>query len=572
MLCLVLLISINSCKKDLVVPNEEINLAKASPGISLISFSELQQRIKISKSGVYNSVLANNLSNDGRFQLSEDLILETDKITMITANGVTSYTMAVQQNSKQRATFQNVVFVDRKGIIETHLLTYKASKLFASKLKVDKKAPFEGYFSSSKLISKKSKTSENKISAEGCETFTYYYSVAHQCAGYNGGEYHWPWENCPWAGQGNGPGYYTYGRSVTVCGGGSGGTWVSALTDGGTGGGGSGGGTPTYPTLPLNYNPECDYGYSGVSSTKSSGISTSGVGDGDCAYDDPNPAGLIANINKLTGILGLSWAKQEFLHNMDAIQGKTVTLDMLSYLENNGVTPQNIDFGNWAINYLIANPTTDYGFFKEQYLGVLEGKDGVYDSAFWEDPNLIFQTKALPSLQSFLDAFPKIQNGNTIRAMSASGVFSLVGGNMLTQHLIPNPNYQNACAVRGSRALNYMGVEHELSEFSINGDLKTEKGSDGKNYILAAKAFNIYMNKTYGAPSARISSLEIGNDLNVISTFLQGKTGIYSLVTNNPGEAGYSGHVDLIYNGKVLGGAASNPKGGVKFIEIWILN
>ena len=112
----------------------------------------------------------------------------------------------------------------------------------------------------------------------------------------------------------------------------------------------------TYPTLPLNYNPDCDYGYSGVSSANSSGVSTSSVGDGDCAYDDPNPAGLIANINKLTGILGLDWAKQEFLHEQNALQGKTLTIDLISYLNLYGASPQNIDFANWAVNSIISNP------------------------------------------------------------------------------------------------------------------------------------------------------------------------------------------------------------------------
>ncbi|HXI00951.1 MAG TPA: T6SS effector amidase Tae4 family protein [Sphingobacteriaceae bacterium] len=116
-----------------------------------------------------------------------------------------------------------------------------------------------------------------------------------------------------------------------------------------------------------------------------------------------------------------------------------------------------------------------------------------------------------------------------------------------------------------------MGIEHELPEFSLNGDLKTEKGSDNKNYILAAKAFNIYMNKTYGAPTARLTSQQIGNDLTAVDTFLQGKTGIYPIINNDPGLANYTGHVDLIYNGQVLGGRYINPKGGIKHIEICVL-
>ncbi len=203
-LCLVLLISINSCKKDLLVQDEEANLLETPSGMSLISFGELQQRIKISKAGVYNSVLANNQSIEGRFQLSEDLILLTDKITMITSNGITTYTMAVQQKPGQRATFQNVVFVDRKGIIETHLLTYKASKLFASKLKIDKKAAFEGYISYSILDNKKQKEKGIKVSAETCDYYTINSSVPYKC--YLSGE-HWPWDpTCKAYGQSNGAG------------------------------------------------------------------------------------------------------------------------------------------------------------------------------------------------------------------------------------------------------------------------------------------------------------------------------------------------------------------------------
>ncbi|HXI00949.1 MAG TPA: T6SS effector amidase Tae4 family protein [Sphingobacteriaceae bacterium] len=574
LLCLFLLISVNSCKKDLLVQNEDVTSLERPPsGVSLISFGELQKRIKITKSGVYNSVLANNQSKEGWFQLREDIILLTDKITMITANGITTYTLAVEQKSGQRATFQNVVFVDRNGAIETHLLTYKASKLFASKLKIDKKAAFEGYVNFSILDNKKAKGAVNTVSAETCDYYTINSSVPYKCS--LSGE-HWPWDTtCKAYGQSNGGGYETVSKTVSVCTrtGSSAGTWVTGptTTEGSGGGGSDGGSVPTYPTLPLNYNPDCDYGYSSVNQVKNAGVTTSSVGDGDCPYDDPNPAGLIANINKLTGILGLDWAKQEFLHEQDAIQGKTLTSDLISYLNVYGASPQNIDFGNWALNYLIANPTTDYWMFKDQHLGLLEGKDGEYDAAFWEDPNLVFQTKALPTLQSFLAAFPKIQNGQVIRPMRAGGVFSLVGGNMLVKFDEGNINYRNACAIRGSRALNYSGVANQLDEFFVGNDQKTEKGSDGLNYILAAKAFNVYMNKTYGAPSARLTSLEIGNDLNVVYKFLQGKTGIYTLVTNNSGEAGYSGHVDLIYNGQVLGGAAINPKGGIKYIEIWTL-
>ena len=61
LLCLFLFVSINSCKKDLLVRITRQEVTDSPSGISVISFDELQQKFKISKSGVYNSVLANNL-------------------------------------------------------------------------------------------------------------------------------------------------------------------------------------------------------------------------------------------------------------------------------------------------------------------------------------------------------------------------------------------------------------------------------------------------------------------------------------------------------------------------------
>ncbi len=328
LLYLILVVSINSCQKDLLTEVDPENISETPPGLSTISFEELQKRIKITKSGIYSSVLANGNANGGKFQLRDDIILLTNKVTMISGNGMTTYTLAVEQKSGQRATFQNVIFVDRKGVVETHLLTYKASKFFASKLKVDKNAGFEGYISYSILENKKQKGTMSTVSAETCVDYAFQYSQPYHCA-YP--EKHMPWQEdeCIGKGTSNGPGYETVTKTARVCTrtGSETGTYVSTSTTSGSGGGGSTGSVVTYPTLPLNYNPNCEYGYAGVSQVKSSGMSTSGVGDGDCPYDDPNPAGLIANINKLTGLLGLSWAKQEFLHTRDALQGQSFTLD-----------------------------------------------------------------------------------------------------------------------------------------------------------------------------------------------------------------------------------------------------
>lgn len=56
---------------------------------------------------------------------------------------------------------------------------------------------------------------------------------------------------------------------------------------------------------------------------------------------------------------------------------------------------------------------------------------------------------------------------------------------------------------------------------------------------------------------------------------LNNKNGIYVIINNNPSPppsgAGYSGHVDLILNGKCISGAYTTPRAGVKSIRIWVL-
>jgi hypothetical protein len=96
--------------------------------------------------------------------------------------------------------------------------------------------------------------------------------------------------------------------------------------------------------------------------------------------------------------------------------------------------------------------------------------------------------------------------------MPSTQVYQLVGGSILSNHQSTNPivraNYQNACSIRGSRALNYSGAS--IPVVHDNGVQKTEKGGDNENYILSAKAFNKYMNKTFGPPTYRLTFDDIG--------------------------------------------------------------
>lgn len=251
---------------------------------------------------------------------------------------------------------------------------------------------------------------------------------------------------------------------------------------------------------------------------------------------------------------------QTFLRSNDV-----KSLALYDYLRINSWSTDNKNFIKWAAGYLFNNQTTlDFEEFKNQFLGKSEGQDGVYDAQYWENPNLSFQVKTLPSLQEFLTAFPKVKNNNSIRNLLATDVYSLVGGEILINHLNDPDNYTNACALRCSRALNYS--QKEIEEFD-----KTEKGSDNKNYILSAKAFNIYMNKTFGAPSSRLVVTSTTTYQDMVD-FMVGKTGMYTLLTKDFSKAGFTGHADLIYNGQVLGGSNIDAKGGINVIEIWELN
>jgi hypothetical protein len=134
------------------------------------------------------------------------------------------------------------------------------------------------------------------------------------------------------------------------------------------------------------------------------------------------------------------------------------------------------------LDYLMGNPDITSAEFENYFMYNPNEQDGIYDGTYWDNPNLTFQQVALPSFQPFISAFPKIINqDNTITYMPSSDVYTLVGGNMNVQNKAQNPYYQNACAIRGSRALNYCGQTID------NSATATELGDDGKKYMLVRK-------------------------------------------------------------------------------------
>ena len=93
----------------------------------------------------------------------------------------------------------------------------------------------------------------------------------------------------------------------------------------------------------------------------------------------------------------------------------------------------------------------------------------------------------------------------------------------------------------------------------------SEVGDDGNTYILGARAFNMYMNKKYGAPTHKLENITP----KAVADFLKRKTGIYTMVTKS---GTISGHVDLIISGIPIGSNGITNFSNVKVIEIWELN
>lgn len=166
-----------------------------------------------------------------------------------------------------------------------------------------------------------------------------------------------------------------------------------------------------------------------------------------------------------------------------------------------------------------------------------EGNDGGDTFNNNEYEGIIVGKKILPGRNAFYDAFPKIGTGG----MPSKQVYELVGGHMWDAHKIGNPNYQNACAIRISRALNYSGKPIPIFKNKI-GAQKSEKGKDNLNYILDASSLLAYMLQSYSDnPPLHLVNKTPGEYLKA----LKGKWGIYIMIPKNSSSFGASGHADF---------------------------
>ncbi len=232
-----------------------------------------------------------------------------------------------------------------------------------------------------------------------------------------------------------------------------------------------------------------------------------------------------------------------------------------------------LPYGTWAINHLSLNPLLSFSAFQNHFMTLPEGKDDSYNQTYWDDPNLFFPQQSLPAFNSFKNAFPKRtdQLYNT-----AQKLYSSIGGELLNIYNTSPLLFQNTCALRISKALNYSGV-------TIPSGIDRFQGADGKYYFINSKALLIWMKKTFGTPSGTNYLIESqgGAQGLFFPVYLEFKKGIYIMTPNNPDgcptnttpQTGFcaTGHADLIENGRCDGGCHFNALGGVKEIFIWEL-
>ncbi|WP_343534888.1 type VI secretion system amidase effector protein Tae4 [Pedobacter sp.] len=508
--------------------------------IQSISYEKFASSVNAKQLGTLKQLVAPSSSNlniqvAGSGTLSE-VTISTDQVKRLEVSDTVSYVLSMELESSNSPTFRNLTIQQAKGKTTAFISTYTPTKEWILKRRATGHNPkFEGTVTYQMVpLSEQG----NQVQAQmTCGYFVKFELVDMPCVG-TGAQQHYNPEDCQYGSGEGGPWQDLVATVQWGCEGSSGGGPSGNPGDGGTGN--TGGGGNTTPNYPEGYDPCAS-------------------GEIKCNVPGPNQA------QQLATLLGIS--EQSQIDFLDA--NPTAVAQLQNYLNSNGNSLHSKEFALWSISYLTTNTNENIEVFANNFLGVAEGKDGEIDDLGYYT-NSIIQQQQMPSLQTYYANYPKKVVEGVIRGLTAGEVYTMVGGTLNTKNKNHNPDYQNACAIRGSRALNYSGLE--IPELVYDNRKKTEKGADGKNYILSAEAFNRYMKDTFGPPTYALTSQEIGGDRKKIVDFLKGKTGIYTTVNKSPGIAGFSGHIDFIINGNCVNGSNAYPGGGVEKIEIWVLN
>lgn len=525
-----------SCRNE----QDALNESSANRKRDVISFAAFQKETQIQKIGEVISPISTVQKNNQNDDLLSGFLIDTETINRIKANGdISTYTFRIYSLFGNPQDVYNMVYRKRNdGTLHYSIIHIKGN------------TPYVLYDSEAASVAQKhaANNSTAKTSSHKDCAASYSVSVWH-CK--NGSS----WDACDKC--------ESCLETLTVCVGSGGG-------DNSGGFGNPSDGNPSDPPPPLDPFSE---GGSAAYLTDPSGY----VFDPNIppSIDEGYVRAMRAHLfsEQLPGALYHQWANEHPEMYQNLIE---------NYLNNysTGDNSNNINFTNWAIDFLMQNPDTTWQQFENWFMGESEGKDGEdYDATYWDDPNLIFPAQNLPSWQNYYNAFPKDSNGNGI---PGPDIYNLVGGvpkgmrdGVLSDS---NPNndrdYDNACALRVSRALNYSGV------IIPNLPNQTFKGADGKYYFLSAKKLNAWMRKTFGTNPAtpntpfnpkhiHITGAQAGVHGVNLPNLLGGKKGIYSLVSSNSNWA--SGHGDILLPNTTCINGCHFFDAPIAYIDVWIL-
>lgn len=144
----------------------------------------------------------------------------------------------------------------------------------------------------------------------------------------------------------------------------------------------------------------------------------------------------------------------------------------------------------------------------------------------------------------------------TQRKYSASQVYHLIGGKVLYNHLNIPIGFQNSCALRLSRALNYGGKPIPFIR------QQTGSGSDNKWYFYKIKHMVPYLKKVFGEP--KIVKERRAIDLR---DAFQGQQGIIWFDIRWPDA---TGHVTL-WDGKRCGDKCYFDDDKMRKVSLWVI-
>ncbi len=179
--------------------------------------------------------------------------------------------------------------------------------------------------------------------------------------------------------------------------------------------------------------------------------------------------------------------------------------------------------------------------------------------------NYGFTKLRLPTFAQMNSKYPKSADGSDL---NGPAVYSLVGGHVKRLYDSDPEKYQNACALRVSRAFNYSGINIP----NILGS--TFMGEDGKYYFLSSRKLYDWMILSFDEPDIELRQSAAGESGEGFQERLSGNKGIFIMQVNYPNRFGALGHATL-YNGSICVGGLDhcyfNATGGVYKISLWKL-